>query len=350
MIPVVGYYVHHQGQGHRDRARLIARAMTSRVVLLGTGLATYNAAERVIGLADDRCSPDFAGIDGSADRPRALHYAPLGHIGIADRVATMTGWFHDARPALLVVDVSVEVAMLARLASIPVAYMRLSGDRTDPAHLDAFRGARALIAPFHKQLEDQATPDWVREKSVYAPGLCPRPAPAPRVLRRILVIIGRGAQPFDGAILASAAAATPDWRWRVVGTVAPPAAKPANLDLVGWTEDMAREIPQADIVVGAAGDGVVHLALAGGAPFICIPEPRAYDEQTRKAQALAREGAALVMEGWPQPTAWPAILQKAQQMPDAARHALDDPNGVARLAGYLDILARSTCALAKDDQ
>ncbi|MDM7955728.1 MAG: glycosyltransferase, partial [Blastomonas sp.] len=162
----IGYYVHHHGAGHLARARVIRDATSLPVTLLGSRIGAEGIA-----LADDRLDHGFDGRDHADNRPESLHYAPLDHQGIRSRVARISAWIEHARPALMIVDVSVEVAMLARLASVPVVYIRLNGQRDDPAHLEAFRGARALIAPFARELEHPATPEWVRAKTWYAPGL-----------------------------------------------------------------------------------------------------------------------------------------------------------------------------------
>lgn len=67
----IGYYVHHHRAGHRARAEAIAAAIDWPVVLLGTGLGTTG-----IDLCDDRpLSGSFDGVDETASRPAALHYA-----------------------------------------------------------------------------------------------------------------------------------------------------------------------------------------------------------------------------------------------------------------------------------
>lgn len=133
----IGYYVHHHGDGHRQRAIAIGQSLDN-VMLMGSGLAYRTGNLPFLDLPDDRLDDSFAGID-HVDRPSSLHYAPLDHEGLRQRTALMTGWIAEARPRLMVVDVSAEVAMLARLASVPTVYVRLSGRRLDAAHLDAFR-------------------------------------------------------------------------------------------------------------------------------------------------------------------------------------------------------------------
>lgn len=339
MSSPIGYYVHHQGQGHLDRALLLADALDGRITLLGTGLAGRTRHHACIDLPDDRIHGDFSGLDGNMPGSRALHYAPIGHAGIAARIAKVAAWIAAARPGLFIADVSVEMAMLARLASVPLLYVRLAGRRIDPPHLEAFRGARALLVPYDARLDDPDQSDWVRAKSVYMPGLCERPVRVARKDRQMLVVLGRGSgRPFDVGPLAAMAIALPEWRIRVLGDVAVTDLLPANLVCAGWVDTVAQETGEASLVVGAAGDGLVNLVLASRTPFVCIPEPRAYDEQVMKARALEQEGAAIVCRRWPESGQWPAIVAAALER-CTLDHGLDDPNGVARAAAFIAELA-----------
>jgi hypothetical protein len=327
----IGYYVHHHGAGHLTRARIIRDATTLPVTLLGSGVGREGIA-----LADDRLDDGFAGEDHAGARPQALHYAPLDHAGIRSRVARIARWIEHARPALMIVDVSVEVAMLARLASVPVLYIRLNGQRDDPAHLEAFRGAQALIAPFARELEHPATPDWVRAKTWYAPGVAEAAPAASPASGGVLVILGAGGTSLTAAAIAQAASACPQYPWRVLGTMPPPPDCPANLVFAGWSEQVAEEVAAASVVVGAAGDGVVGLVMAADRPFVCIPEPRPFGEQGATAAGLQRAGAAIVRQAWPGADEWPAIIASALALDPAGRRALHDPQAAAKLARWLD--------------
>lgn len=327
----IGYYVHHQGAGHRARAEAIAAASEWPVVLLGTGLGAAG-----IELCDDRpVSGRFDGIDDAAMRPAALHYAPIDHDGVRSRVARITHWIAAARPALMVIDVSAEVAMLARLASVPTIYVRLNGDRCDEPHLDAFRSATALLAPFHRDLEMPSTPAWIRDKTTYLPGITAMPCAHAPQEKRILLVMGRGGPPGDGAAIACAARACPAMHWRVIGPVTEPVDKPINLDLAGWVDDPTREIADAGLIVGAAGDGLVSAVLAADRPFLCIPEARPYDEQRVTALALDALGAAIMVDTWPSPDQWPSLIRRARALPSHARKRLHDPHGVDAAATWL---------------
>ncbi len=338
MTRPIGYYVHHHGAGHRARALAVADRAGRRVALLGTGLAGRTGSHACLDLPDDRLDRTFDGNDTSMDRPTSLHYAPLDHDGIRRRVAAITQWIAEHRPALMVVDVSCEIAMLARLASVPTLCIRLNGVRNDAPHLEAFRAATSIIAPFAAALEDPETPGWVRRKTRYCPGVVDRSHPDTVEPGSILVVAGGGGEPSDGAVWARAARATPDRTWRVIGGCTPVIDPPSNLDSLGWVDDAAVRIARAAIVVGSAGDGVVGMVLAARRPFVCLPEDRPFDEQRSKARQLVAAGAALRCDD-PATADWPSLLADAERLNPAAQAALDDLQGAGRLAAYVIALA-----------
>lgn len=159
----VGYYAHHHGRGHVQRALAIARAMPCAVTILSSVAC------------DDECSPNVSFVrlplDYDADTvPESferLHYAPLGVSGLRARARIVTEWFDTNWPCVLIVDVSVEIATLARLSSVPVIYVRQRGDRFDPAHQFAYASASSLLAPYSEMLEEPGTPDRWRAKTDY---------------------------------------------------------------------------------------------------------------------------------------------------------------------------------------
>lgn len=337
----VGYYVHHQGAGHRQRARRIAQLLQRPCTLIGTFAGAEMAGASLLDLPDDRMLDAFDGADGSADRPEGLHYAPLGHPGVRARMARMARWIDEADPVLLVVDVSVEVAIFARLLSVPTLVFRLPGLRTDTPHLEAFRAAERIVAPFPEALEEPETPDWVRRKTVYAGFLGDEAPNAGPRSRDIVVLLGRGGEGPRVTDLAAAARAVPDRHWHVLGQIgeAAPGEVPVNLSLHGWVDDVPERMARAGLVVGAAGDGVVAAAAVSGAPFLCLPEPRPHDEQTRKATALARLGAAIVHEGWPAARDWAGLVKKSLALDPRHLSVLSTPQAMARLAAEIEAIA-----------
>ncbi|MBP0495843.1 glycosyltransferase [Pararoseomonas indoligenes] len=329
----VGYYVHHQGMGHWHRAAALARQMRHPVTLIGTMAEPREAPCPVLVLPDD------AGADGRHGDPAGvpgLHYAPIHHEGMRVRGAAIAGWIARERPALMVVDVSVEVAVLSRLLATPFLYFRLSGTRDDAPHITAFRAAEALIAPFPAVLEDPATPDWARAKTFHA-GFLSGSGALPSSGSGIVAAFGRGGTGGDASALAAAARAVPGQRWRVLGPVTGRADLPPNLELLGWRDDASAILAEADLVVGGGGDGLVAEVAALGKRFLCLPEPRPFDEQGTKARRLAALGAAVVREEWPKD--WPEAITATLALDPARIAALHDPQAMARTAAFIDEVA-----------
>jgi UDP-N-acetylglucosamine--N-acetylmuramyl-(pentapeptide) pyrophosphoryl-undecaprenol N-acetylglucosamine transferase len=334
----IGYYVHHQGIGHWQRARAIAAHLRHPCTLIGT----FDAAQRaqaglqLLHLPDDK-------LDAPPTRPgahpatAALHYAPPGAEALRQRAALLSGWIRDHRPALMVVDVSVEIVLLARLCGTPVVSFRLAGRRDDPPHLAAFEASEALIAPFPAELDEPELPGWVRERTVHAGLLAPSSsAQEPGTPRRIAVVFGRGGSAMDPTLLLDAASATPGYHWQVAGLPRPVGPVPANLDILGWVDDPSPLLRQASLVIGGCGDGLLAEVAALGRRFICIPEPRPFAEQTVKAERLAAMACAITLPAWPDATAWPGILRDAEALDPARIAALHDGAAITRTAGFID--------------
>jgi hypothetical protein len=330
----IGYYVHHQGVGHWQRATALARLMRRPCVLLGSIPAemTHGAPCPVVALPDDApAGGDYGDIKGVP----GLHFAPLGHDGLRRRAAMMASWIAGARPALMVIDVSVEAAILSRLLSTPFLYFRLAGLRDDPPHLAAFRAAEALIAPYPPELEAEGVPDWVAAKTFHSGFLSTRPTGATDG-GGIVTVFGRGGAAGNGAALAAAARATPGRRWQVIGPATGTSAPPPNLEFLGWREDASQLIAGADLIIGGAGDGLVSEVAAFGKRFLCLPEPRPFGEQLLKARRLAALGAAILRETWPEEGDWPALLREVDALDPARITALYDAASLARTAAFVD--------------
>ncbi len=312
----VGYYVHHHGSGHGMRALAIARHMDCEVTLIGSRLpeGRYPATVKSLPLPGDT-APGM-----HVESFASLHYAPLAVDGLRERMALLADWMRRAWPCLLVVDVSVEVAMLARLFGVPCVYMRQHGERTDPAHLQAYASASRLLAPYPASMECSQIPDWVLAKTDHC-GWVSRYSQRSSVQVEpergaVLVITGQGGTAFTVDSLIAIARRCPEDRFRVAGPL--PASDlplPGNLTLLGQLADPLPELLRAEIVVGSAGDNVVAEVAHLGGRLIAIAEQRPFDEQRLQALQLERLGVALGVSGVPVADEWPALLQRARHLP-----------------------------------
>lgn len=174
----LGYYAHHHGSGHcrqidKLAALLPTKARQQLTVFTSLTSDTYTFAAideaQVVRLPaeDERADDVLAGRAGQYWQPASLHYSPVGNSDIQQRSHKILDTIYQRRIDLMIIDVSVEVAMLCRAASVPYLYVRLPGLRDDEPHLNAFAGALALLAPYPRTLEPTKTPEWISQKTLY---------------------------------------------------------------------------------------------------------------------------------------------------------------------------------------
>lgn len=330
----IGYYLHHQGQGHRRRASAVARRLGVPVTGLGTGGAPEGWPGDWLELAadDEPAVEDPALADVEAGG--VLHWVPRHHGGLLERHRQIVDWLAEQRPTLVVVDVSVEVTLLVRLCGIPVVVGGMPGERTDPVHALAYDVAEAILAPWPRDAHPGAgwpsawwektafvggisalattpidrtglvpAPDGDRTGLVPTPidrtGLVPAPEESPR---RVLVVWGSGGDPLPADALAAARSATPDWEWTVRG-----GGHPAS-------QDLEADLLAANVVVCHAGQGSVADVAWARRPAVVLAQPRPFDEQDATVHALDRLGLAAVGHGWPAAHRWPGLLDRALEL------------------------------------
>ncbi|WBH15837.1 glycosyltransferase [Sphingomonas radiodurans] len=228
--------------------------------------------------------------------------------------------------------------MLARLASVPIVYVRLGGRRDDAPHVEAFNAAISIVAPFASPLDDPAMLGWVSDKTTYISGLSPRPPSVTVATDTVLVVLGGGGSSTDAAFWGRAARVVPDRKWVVIGPCEQATDLPINLLILGWVGDAAAWIARAGVVIGGAGNGVIGIVLAARRPFVCVPEDRPFGEQHSNARGLAAAGAAVVCED-AAAADWPMLIAAAERLNPAAAAALDTPDGAARAMAHLIALA-----------
>ena len=317
--PIVGYYVHHQGSGHAHRALAISRAAAFPI----TGLSS---APQPSGWSGEWVSlPDDAGATG-ADNGSAygrLHYAPERHPGLRERMSRISAWIEETNPAALVVDVSVEVALLARLHGVPVVTMAMPGKRDDSAHRLGYDIAEAILAPWpraagplwHPAGADQDKTTFLGAVSRFAP--VRRPGPPSN---QVVVLNGTGGAGASPADVRAAAEATPEWEW-------------VHLDRAHgrWVEDPWPLLCSASVVVTHAGQNAIAEIAAARRPAIVIPQERPFAEQAVMGRALAglRGVPAVLRPEWPTPEHWPDLLTQASRLDGSAWTIWNDGRGAA---------------------
>ncbi|MEJ8281681.1 glycosyltransferase [Pseudonocardia spirodelae] len=337
-MSTVVYYVHHHGSGHAHRAAAIAAHLRTPVVGAGSRPAPAGWPGPWHELAPD--TGGTGGGDPDVTAGGTLHWVPRHHDGLRARAAAVSALLAAGPARLLVADVSVEMAVLARLHGVPVAVVAQPGDRGDRAHRTAYDLAEVLLVPWPRT---PARP-WRTElaaRTVHLGGLSRfdgRRAAPPPGRRRVLLLTGSGDDGADPDAVAAAAAATPGWTWHVAGRLRgplPPGA-PRTLTVGGWSEDVWARLQGADVVVGHAGQNVVAEIAAARRAAVIVPAQRPHGEQAATGAALAAAGLAVVEPRWPDPRDWPRVLGRAAGLGGAGWSRWSDGRAAARAAAVLD--------------
>jgi hypothetical protein len=333
---MIGYYVHHHGRGHLERARAIAAELREELVVLSSLERPEDWSGRWIELAGDH---DGERAPAAATAGGALHWAPLHHSGLRARMARIGDWVTRAQPDAIVCDVSVEVACFSRLMGVPVISIALPGVRDDAPHLLGYTLSEAIIAPWPNELANIEWPARWREKT-HAVGAFSRfdrraQATQPRRSdeRTVTLLLGAGGAEVAQADFDAAVAATPAWSWQELG-------------LRRWSEDPWSELHDAAVVVTHAGQNCIAEVAASRTPAIVIPQSRPFDEQLSTARILRREQLAIVREGWPQAESWPALLETARALGGERWASWNDGRGAQRAAAVIESVARRAPLLA----
>lgn len=340
---MIGYYVHHHGTGHLMRFLSVASELRSPV----TGLSSLPRPTGWKGPwvqleRDDSASrADVPSLDVTARD--TLHWAPLHDDGLSARAARLTSWVTSTRPSLVVVDVSVEVSVLMRLAGVPVVVVAMPGARSDRPHRLAYDLADALLAPWPMGAHTSGWPDAWRRKLWAVGGISrfdtrsrsddePEVTPDGAGPRRALLVWGAGGTDVTASDVAAARAATPGWDWVERSPRSP-------------SPDLWSDLRAADVVVTHAGQGAVADVAAARRPAVVVPQQRPFDEQGATAAAVARLGAGIGLRGWPRDAAdWPGLLDRAVAAGGDGWARWSSGHGASVAARRIDALAGTSPA------
>ena len=332
---MIGWYVHHVGLGHATRASAVGRHLAVPVTGLGSGPPPTGWTGEWLDLPRDDRDPVPAA-DSDVTAHGTLHWVPRHHRGLAARHARLATWLQAERPDLVVVDVSVEVALVTRLFGVPVVVVALPGRRADRAHELAYDVADALLAPWPAGTHEMTWPERWRAKTwtVGAIGRFDGQERADREDRepRVLVLWGAGGRSTTAGEVDAAVAATPGWRWQM--------REP------GSPGDLWADLARADVVVTHGGQNAVAEVAAARRPAVVVAQPRPFGEQAATAAAVDALGIAVGVEGWPPAARWPELLRRAVDRGGAGWSRWSTGHGAATAAAHV---VRAAAAFAGPD-
>lgn len=329
---MIGYYIHHHGRGHLHRAHAIASELGRDV----TGLSSLARPSDWPGDWVQLARDDEAEQPVDVRAGGVFHWAPLRDGGFADRMSQLSAWIHRVRPRAVVVDVSVEVALLCRLHGVPVVTVAMPGERGDLPHSLGYAASSAIIGAWPEaataMLRTSDTESALTLPPVTPVGGISRFMGRPRVAtpdeRQVLVLLGRGGDDVPQGVLERAQQETPEWNWRVLGGGAGE-----------WVDDPWELICAATVVVSHAGQNSIADVAAARRPAVIVPQSRPHGEQKVTARVLARgDWPAVVVEEFPR-TGWQHLLEHASRLEGDHWARWTDGQGAQRAAAVVREIA-----------
>jgi hypothetical protein len=324
---VIGYYVHHQGLGHLHRALAIAEHLSTPLTIVSSLPAPPGCRLPWLRLPRDDEAPHAVDVEAGG----TLHWAPRHDEGLGARAAMLTSWLAQERPELVVVDVSVEVALLARLAGVPVVVMAMPGERRDRAHAMAYDLAETLIAGWPPDIAVSAWPAAWTRKTHFVGGFSRfdghRDAKPPARIgsaRSAFALWGAGGTSLPASLMDNLSLATPGWHWDVRATS-------GELD----AEAIWIGLHEADVVVSHGGEAAVAEIAAARRPAVLVADDRPFDEQRHTVNAIDRAGLAVGLNTWPEVYRWPGLLQQAVDIGGSGWRRWSYGDGARRAAEVL---------------
>ena len=328
--PVLFYYVHHQGKGHRTLFRQLLPALTRHFEVHAL-------------VADPSLTTDTHTHILPAKMPKGYsftHTFSKAFEGIpftkepAERVVFLAELIKKHRPVALFSDGSAELAIYARGMGIPVVLNRLLGDiEQDPTQRFAYDCADAIVAFFPAAMEMDNY--RYKEKTTYYdfisrftstdetkndPGvvsiLLGSSGPSPETIKNIASVSG--------------------YTFEVIGN-------DEQLDLEspiiqkGRVANLAAALT-GEVVISAAGLNSISELCALQKKMILIPDERPYNEQFVNARQLAAINGCIAADQTMDTSDW-------QHYIDAATHLAPRPHDSSQTASHFTESLRKRYAL-----
>lgn len=288
----IGIYAHYHGSGHCSYANQIASYNVKNYVVFTSSDYTFLPEVDTLKLPDE--DPTENDITSRTKLASFLHYNPQGNRKVVLRSALMISEIVRGEIDLLLVDVSVEIAMLARISSIPYAYCRMMGNRDDEGHKIAYQGAQFLYAFYPESFEPADTPDWIRNKTMYLGFTSPKGmqtsfSAVSENPKSILVMHGQGGNEFNQTTLEQIESQFPNTTIKLIGRYEG-LIDTAQSTIYNFVDNPEEFITEADLIIASCGSNTVSLLLSMGKRFLAIPEGRPYDEQEVFSVQLESQG------------------------------------------------------------
>jgi UDP-N-acetylglucosamine--N-acetylmuramyl-(pentapeptide) pyrophosphoryl-undecaprenol N-acetylglucosamine transferase len=283
----IGYYIHHEGSGHLQRAQALGPYLQECDVTFFSSHSHIKDLKKFGNIVELPGDEDIPYHPIEKLNPIREHlYSPFYSEGLVKRFSLILSWILQERPNLFHVDVSTEVAEFVTLCGLPLTYVRQSGERNDNAHQRVYRMAQKILAPYPEWMEDQ---DFLpRYKHIKYLTVTKEIPSCDLSVPQNNVVYLRSSTEKDPDVLEklrrSLECLAQTYKVTIYGT--PLEGVSDKIRNQGWNNDFHSIIKNAGVVMTSVGNNMILEVLQCGRPLILLPERKLYSEQLAKARAL----------------------------------------------------------------
>jgi UDP-N-acetylglucosamine:LPS N-acetylglucosamine transferase len=295
---MIAYYAHSHGNGHFNTAQLFTQKICSNTIIL---TAAHKSGANIVKINDEDTAPvEYK--DAIVNLPAYAHYLPKSNRKIVCRTKQIIDAIVKYNITVACIDVSVETAIVFRIASIPYGYNVLVGNRNDTAHQIAFEAADFLYS-FLPEIFFKSQKEELKSKTFYL-GFHSRFAFRENSVvtsendlknKRILVICGKGGTLINNRLISKISNALPDCHLHIAGSFDNISSENEKLCL-GYVNDIEYIISESDVVISSCGLNLTSEILAIKNKFLAIAEERPYDEQKIMQETLVKHQLAIAFD------------------------------------------------------
>jgi len=302
---MIGYYAHSHGSGHCVSGQYLAKNLDTEMTIFTSKNYNFSLHQNQVIYLDteDQMEEEYSA--ALKNLPAYAHYLPKSHSGIKRRVAHLLNSIIERNINLLLVDVSVEVAALVRLASTPYLYCRMMGYRDDLPHTIAYNSAEMMFAFYPQVMESNIYFEKYGSKTFYLGFISQYPVESKYFTHsnmnepmglKISIITGQGGTKINESFINNVAAMLPECQVQIVGVLPEGKEFLPNVSPIGIVENIRKYVIESDVVIASAGMNLTAEVLALKNKFICIAEDRPYEEQISIVKKLVEAEVAVEID------------------------------------------------------
>jgi UDP-N-acetylglucosamine:LPS N-acetylglucosamine transferase len=310
--PVIFYFVHAHGAGHRATFRMLYPQLQLyfNVIPVTTNKEITKYLEDTYNIKVIELPPKYPAHFTAPEHTFSKAFEVTPYVKeAANRAEFLARCIKQHNPVALYCDGVPEIAIMTRGMGVPVVLVHLPGDiRSDPTQVFAHELADHIVAHFPQKLE-QSNYRYTR-KTIYS-GYLSQFGPQyynERSANKNDIAIVLGSDAYDQDIM-DAITNNDQYNYTIIGNRTSYRLGD-HCRQIGRVSNIMKEL-KGDIVITAAGQNTIAEMISLKKKLIVLPEPRPYNEQIIHAEQLRINNIAFVANENFTPYQWARAIEKS---------------------------------------